>query len=628
MTFVLIATAAQTPTTPVIAATSLSASSIQITLTTPSVEPQAGIAYYLLQRAAAGFPFVQIAQVSPGSFPYTNTGLSVGNTYLYRAIAINNASSKYASAPSLVVSATTGGASPNGTTIPPATQIADGSSNVWTVSGGVVFKTGTTAGVSSGVTLLLWWNGTIYQESGGVFYPWTGTTWGAVQGDPRVLTITNSTTLPGATKGTAYTVTMTATGGTAPYTWSITSDTPDTGSWLSINASTGALSGMPGTVETETVVIKATDSASASVSGTFSLQVFAVVPSSGFGIQIIGTKYYFLTGQQFIPQGSNAGGGEGMWQVSAWPNMAASDWKALAEKWYCNHFRLGMNSGYWNHNSGTGGSMGYRDTYLDAIAKMTSVGIIAVVDNHWMAPNSYNGGIGNGQGGYLSQDSDLTFWIDVATRLGGNRMVVFELQNELNGDNNSDGSQYAKNGSGNTVCTFYNQYAGKDGTTSTGAQFKVVGSNELVAAIRAAGAPNIVIYGCGSMNSNISESLSLTPSDTTAPAGWAGPWVRQIAASIHYCNGGGDGPYNTIMATGLPMWMTEYHKSDGTGGDANLGGQAWMNSVGMGHSIWACSGSGWSGWGGPSITGWINVPPWQANNCDVFTGWPNGSPHP
>ena len=32
--------------------------------------------------------------------------------------------------------------------------------------------------------------------------------------------------------------------------WSITSDSPDTGAWLSINASTGVLSGTPGTAET------------------------------------------------------------------------------------------------------------------------------------------------------------------------------------------------------------------------------------------------------------------------------------------------------------------------------------------------------------------------------------------
>ena len=66
------------------------------------------------------------------------------------------------------------------------------------------------------------------------------------------LSITTSSPLPGATTGLAYSYTMTAVGGTPPYTWSITSDTPDTGSWLSIAGSTGVLSGTPGTAEVET----------------------------------------------------------------------------------------------------------------------------------------------------------------------------------------------------------------------------------------------------------------------------------------------------------------------------------------------------------------------------------------
>jgi hypothetical protein len=191
MTFALVATAAQTPTTPVIAATALSTTSIQIALTTPSVEPQLGVAYYLLQRALAGNPFVQVAQVSPGAFPYLDTGLITGDTYLYRAIAVNNSTNRYSSAPSLVVSATTAGASPNGATIPPATQLIDNGLSVWTVVSGVVYVhpaggSNAPAGISSGVTLLLWYSGVIYQEAAGVFYPWIGTAWGPGQSDPRL----------------------------------------------------------------------------------------------------------------------------------------------------------------------------------------------------------------------------------------------------------------------------------------------------------------------------------------------------------------------------------------------------------------------------------------------------------
>lgn len=88
------------------------------------------------------------------------------------------------------------------------------------------------------------------------------------------LTITTTSPLPGATVGTAYSYSMVATGGVPPYTWSITSDTPDTGSWLAISAA-GSLSGTPGTAETENLVIRVTDSASSAASNPYSLTVSA-----------------------------------------------------------------------------------------------------------------------------------------------------------------------------------------------------------------------------------------------------------------------------------------------------------------------------------------------------------------
>ncbi len=60
--------------------------------------------------------------------------------------------------------------------------------------------------------------------------------------EPVVLTIT-TTTLPPATAGTAYTATLTGAGGTAPYNWLVTPPLP---AGLSLNASSGAITGTPG----------------------------------------------------------------------------------------------------------------------------------------------------------------------------------------------------------------------------------------------------------------------------------------------------------------------------------------------------------------------------------------------
>jgi hypothetical protein len=87
------------------------------------------------------------------------------------------------------------------------------------------------------------------------------------------LAITTASPLPGATVGTAYGSVVAASGGTTPYRSRITAATPNTGSWLTINASTGVLTGIPGTVETESVTVEFTDAIGQTASKTFSLTV-------------------------------------------------------------------------------------------------------------------------------------------------------------------------------------------------------------------------------------------------------------------------------------------------------------------------------------------------------------------
>lgn len=93
--------------------------------------------------------------------------------------------------------------------------------------------------------------------------------------DTAVTLSITTTSLPNATVGSAYTTSLAATGGTAPYAYAITSDTPDTGGWLSINPSTGALTGTPGTAETESVTFQVTDALGRVATKTLPLVVTA-----------------------------------------------------------------------------------------------------------------------------------------------------------------------------------------------------------------------------------------------------------------------------------------------------------------------------------------------------------------
>ncbi len=82
----------------------------------------------------------------------------------------------------------------------------------------------------------------------------------------------STTVLPNGATGSLYAATLAATGGVQPYTWSVTSGAP---AWLSLNPSTGAISGTPTQTGTSTITFKVTDSETVakSASATLTLTV-------------------------------------------------------------------------------------------------------------------------------------------------------------------------------------------------------------------------------------------------------------------------------------------------------------------------------------------------------------------
>jgi Putative Ig domain/IPT/TIG domain len=80
-----------------------------------------------------------------------------------------------------------------------------------------------------------------------------------------------TTSLPAATVGVAYTATLKASGGKKPYTWSITVGTLPAG--LTLNPSTGVISGTPTGTGTSTFTVRVTDSENPTASGTKVLSI-------------------------------------------------------------------------------------------------------------------------------------------------------------------------------------------------------------------------------------------------------------------------------------------------------------------------------------------------------------------
>jgi len=81
----------------------------------------------------------------------------------------------------------------------------------------------------------------------------------------------STATLPGASVGTAYSATLAATGGSSPYTWSLAAGALPAG--LSLNASTGAITGTPTVGGTASFTARVTDSAARTVTRALTLAV-------------------------------------------------------------------------------------------------------------------------------------------------------------------------------------------------------------------------------------------------------------------------------------------------------------------------------------------------------------------
>jgi hypothetical protein len=87
---------------------------------------------------------------------------------------------------------------------------------------------------------------------------------------PSALSITTSS-LPQGTKGKSYSTTLSASGGTTPYTWALASGSLPPG--LSLTAGTGKISGTPTSTGTFSFTVKVTDAKGATATKSLSLTI-------------------------------------------------------------------------------------------------------------------------------------------------------------------------------------------------------------------------------------------------------------------------------------------------------------------------------------------------------------------
>ncbi|MGB7844667.1 MAG: putative Ig domain-containing protein, partial [Candidatus Acidiferrum sp.] len=126
---------------------------------------------------------------------------------------------------------------------------------------------------------------TVASDNGAQFVVAVGNATGSVTSSTAALTVNapasplqiTTSQLSGGTVGSAYSSTLSATGGSTPYAWSILSGTLPNG--LSLNTS-GTISGTPTLAGSSSFAIQVSDAAGHSASASFSINVVAAAPAT------------------------------------------------------------------------------------------------------------------------------------------------------------------------------------------------------------------------------------------------------------------------------------------------------------------------------------------------------------
>ena len=293
-----------------------------------------------------------------------------------------------------------------------------------------------------------------------------------------------------------------------------------------------------------------------------------LVDSTGSVLQLRGVN---VAGLEFVPvQGWSPSGPWGGATGDPSPN-----WAAL-RSWKLNTVRIPLNEASWlgyqcatvtgalrdpdpGHN--------YQSAVRQAVTGATQAGLYVIIDLHWSAPKNF---CPLAQNPMADQDNSIRFWSQVAAQYTDFPNVLFELFNEpffwwlTPGE-----TEWGVMRDGGTLT----QYVTGDGSKyQVKYTWKAAGMQQLLNAVRATGATNVVLVGAPSWCQDLSKWVTYKPIDP----------LKQIAAVWHaYPNSAtvGDGKSaepkfgpvayewtSHVLEAGYPVVISEFgdHNARGT----------------------------------------------------------------
>ena len=295
----------------------------------------------------------------------------------------------------------------------------------------------------------------------------------------------------------------------------------------------------------------------------------------GSGIRVSGNHLVDGSGSTVVLHGVDRSGTEYAciqgWGIFDGPSDAAS--VQAIKSWATNAVRVPLNEDCWLGINGVPAAYA-GSNYFNAIVNYVNLlnqnGLYAILDLHWTAPGSTKA---TGQQPMPDQDHSPAFWSSVASTFKGNSSVIFDLFNEPYPDNNGD-----------TTAAWS---CWKNGGTCSGVAYQAAGMQELVTAVRNAGASNVIMLGGVQYANALDGWLANEPSD---PLG-------QTAASFHTYNFNSCSTttcWNNViapLARSVPVVTGEFGEND-TAGTFMTTWMNWADAAGVSYLAWT-----WDTWG-------------------------------
>jgi endoglucanase len=354
--------------------------------------------------------------------------------------------------------------------------------------------------------------------------------------------------------------------------------------------------GTLGTPSAATVTIAPSSDASGS-SLSVSVSGNHLVDGSGKTVQLRGVSVSAL---EFIPvQGWSAANPWGAQTGDATPN-----WNTI-KTWKVNTVRIPLNEASWlgYQCSDASGAMrdpdpghNYQATVKAAVSDATAAGLYVILDLHWTAPGTF---CPLAQNPMADADNSIAFWTSLAGTFKSYPNVLFELFNEpflFWMTSGADPWKVLRDGG-----TFTQYVTGSNSVYTASHTWQSAGMQQMLDAIRATGATNVVLVGAPTWSQDLSQWVTYKPTDALNQL--AAVWhaypdsgiVGAVAAALPKLGAVAFTWAGSVLSAGVPLVITETgdHNASGTAGAPFVSTLLpWADKAGASYLGWT-----WDVWG-------------------------------